>query len=105
MGCGLRYICYYYCPLKNQFELIKSVPGVGDKTAIYMLIVTRGFTAFNNARKFACYAGTAPFEYSSGSSIKGRTKVNHMADKKNEINITNVCFSGSETRPSTQRIL
>ena len=91
--------------LKNQFELIKSVPGVGDKTAIYMLIVTRGFTAFNNARKFACYAGTAPFEYSSGSCIKGRTKVNHMADKKNEINITNVCFSGSETRPSTQRIL
>jgi transposase len=68
--------------LKNQFELIKSVPGIGDKTAIYMLIVTRGFTAFDNARKFACYAGTAPFEYSSGSSIKGRTKVNHMADKK-----------------------
>jgi hypothetical protein len=30
----------------------------------------------------ACYAGVAPFEYSSGSSIKGRTKVNHLADKK-----------------------
>lgn len=68
--------------LKNQFELIKSVPGVGDKTAIYMLIATRGFTTFDSARKFACYAGTAPFEHSSGSSIKGRTKVNHMADKK-----------------------
>ena len=50
--------------LKKQFELIKSVPGIGDKTAIYMLIVTRGFTSFDNARKFACYAGTAPFEYS-----------------------------------------
>lgn len=68
--------------LKNQFELIKSVPGIGDKTAIYMLIATRGFSAFDNARKFACYSGTAPFEYSSGSSIKGITKVNHMADKK-----------------------
>ncbi|WP_426063023.1 transposase [Flavobacterium sp. DSP2-3-1] len=68
--------------LKKQFELIKSVPGVGDKTAIYMLIATRAFTAFYNARKFACYAGTAPFEYSSCSSIKGRTKVNDMADKK-----------------------
>jgi transposase len=68
--------------LKNQFELIKSVPGIGDKTAIYMLIVTKGFTAFDNARKLACYAGTAPFEHTSGSSIKGRTKVNHMADKK-----------------------
>ncbi|MFY8067759.1 MAG: IS110 family transposase [Flavobacterium sp.] len=68
--------------LKNQFELMKSIPGIGDKTAIYMLIATRGFSAFDNARKFACYSGTAPFEYSSGSSIKGRTKVNHMADKK-----------------------
>ena len=68
--------------LKSQFELIKSVPGIGDKTAIYMLIATRGFTAFDNARKFSCYSGTAPFEHSSGTSIKGRTKVNHMADKK-----------------------
>ncbi|MVO11136.1 transposase [Flavobacterium sp. TP390] len=68
--------------LKNQFELVKSVPGIGDKTAIYLLIITKGFTAFDNARKFACYAGTAPFEHTSGSSIKGRTKVNHMADKK-----------------------
>lgn len=68
--------------LKTQFELVKSVPGVGDRTAIYMLIATRGFTTFDNARKFACYSGTAPFEHSSGTSIKGRTKVNHMADKK-----------------------
>lgn len=68
--------------LKNQFELVKSVPGIGDKTAIYLLITTKGFTTFDNARKFACYAGTAPFEHTSGSSIKGRTKVNHMADKK-----------------------
>lgn len=68
--------------LKNQFELVKSVPGVGDRTAIYMLITTKGFTTFDNARKFACYSGTAPFEHSSGTSIKGRTKVNHMADKK-----------------------
>jgi len=42
----------------------------------------QGFTAFDDARKFACYVGIAPFEYSSGSSIKGRTKVNHMAIKK-----------------------
>ena len=68
--------------LKKQFELIKRAPGFGDKTAIYMLIATRAFTAFDNARKFSCYAGTAPFEYSSGSSIKGRTKVNDMAGKK-----------------------
>jgi len=68
--------------LDKQSKLIKSVPGVGEQTSLYFIIATKGFTAFNNWRQFACYSGVAPFEYSSGSSIKGRTKVNHMADKK-----------------------
>ncbi|WP_396602982.1 IS110 family transposase [Algibacter sp. R77976] len=67
--------------LKRQFELIKSIKGVGEKTAIYFIIATKGFKVFDSARKLACYAGVAPFEYSSGSSIRGGTKVNHMADK------------------------
>lgn len=35
-----------------------------------------------NHRKFACYSGIAPFEYRSGISIRGRTRVNPMANKK-----------------------
>ena len=68
--------------LKEKFNLAKSVPGVGEQSAIYLLIATKGFSSFKSWRKFACYCGVAPFEYSSGSSIKGRTKVNHFADKK-----------------------
>ena len=68
--------------LQKQVTLIKSVPGIGNQTSLYFIIATKGFTAFQNWRKFACYSGVAPFEYSSGSSIKGRTKVNHLADKK-----------------------
>lgn len=43
---------------------------------------TRNFTCFENWRKLACYSGMAPFEYSSGSSVRGRTKVSPIADKK-----------------------
>jgi transposase len=68
--------------LKQQYELVKSIPGVGEQTAIYFIIATKGFKAFKTWRKFACYSGVAPFEYSSGSSVRGRTKVNHLADKK-----------------------
>lgn len=68
--------------LKEKFNLVKSVPGIGEQSAIYLLIATKGFSSFKSWRKFACYSGIAPFEYSSGSSIKGRTKVNHFADKK-----------------------
>jgi transposase len=68
--------------LDMQNKLIQTIPGIGKQTAIYFLIATKGFSAFKSWRQFACYSGVAPFEYSSGSSIKGRTKVNHMADKK-----------------------
>lgn len=67
--------------INNCFKLITSVPGVGKQTAIYLIIKTGCFTRFKNWRKLARYAGVAPFEYSSGSSIKGKTKVSHFADK------------------------
>lgn len=68
--------------LNKQTQLIRTIPGIGEQTSIYLIIATKGFTAFKKWRQFACYSGVAPFEHNSGSSIKGRTKVNHMADKK-----------------------
>lgn len=68
--------------LKQQKLLLKSIPGIGDVTALYLLLATKGFSVFKNWRNFASYSGVAPFEYSSGTSVRGRTKVNHLADKK-----------------------
>ena len=68
--------------LYQQQQLLKSIPGIGEITSVYLLMVTKGFTAFTNGRKFACYSGVAPFEHTSGTSIKGKTRVSHLADKK-----------------------
>jgi len=35
-----------------------------------------------NWRKFACYIGTAPFEHTSGTSVRGKTQVSHLANKQ-----------------------
>ena len=50
-------------------------------TALSLILFTRNFTLFDDPRKLACYGGVAPFEYSSGTSVKGRTKVSHFANK------------------------
>jgi transposase len=68
--------------LKVNYDLVRSVQGIGFVTAVHLLIATENFSRFSNARKFACYAGVAPFEHSSGSSIRGRTKVSQLANKK-----------------------
>lgn len=76
--------------LKSNYKLIQSIPGVGPQTTTYLLIITKNFTCFENARKLACYSGVAPFPYQSGSSIKGRNKVSHLADKKLK-SLLNMC--------------
>lgn len=66
----------------RNYKLIQSVRGIGPVLAKYIIIYTENFTRINNAKSFACYAGIAPFEYSSGSSIKGRTRVHPFANKQ-----------------------
>lgn len=66
--------------LKEQFELIESVPGIGKITALNMIVSTGEFQRISEAKKFACYAGVAPFEHSSGTSVRGKTKVSKMAN-------------------------
>ena len=67
--------------LDRQYRLLQSIDGVGPVIALNMIIVTEGFTRFDNARQFNCYAGLAPFQYTSGSSQHSRARVSHRADK------------------------
>lgn len=66
--------------LKEKMQWATSVPGVGKITALNMIISTGEFQQISEAKKFACYVGVAPFEYSSGSSIRGKTRVSKLAN-------------------------
>lgn len=68
--------------LQRLYKLINSVVGVGMQTAIYLLVHTWGFNAFESPRQLACYCGVAPFRNQSGTSIKGPSRVSHIANKK-----------------------
>jgi len=68
--------------INRNYQLITSVPGVGQCTATESIITTENFSKFKNARKFACYCGVAPFEHTSGSSIHRKTKVSQLANKR-----------------------
>ena len=66
--------------LYKQYKWSTSVPGVGPFTALNVIIATGEFTRITDTKKFACYAGVAPFEHTSGSSIRGKTRVSKMAN-------------------------
>jgi len=66
--------------LDRQYRIATSVAGVGQITALNVIVSTGEFNRIQEAKKFACYSGIAPFEYSSGSSIRGKTRVSKMAN-------------------------
>jgi len=67
--------------IKKNFEAMLSINGIGPQTAIATILATDNFNKFDNARKFACHAGCAPFKYSSGTSKNSKHKVSHKANK------------------------
>lgn len=68
--------------MKEQYQLINSIIGIGPIVACYFLVTTQCFTKFENSRKYACYCGSAPFTHQSGTSINRKSRVNHFANKK-----------------------
>jgi len=68
--------------IRHNCELLESVIGAGPVVAVTSIVKTGNFTEFANGRKFACYSGIAPFEHSSGTSIRKKTRVSHLADKE-----------------------
>ena len=73
--------------LKLLYQHITSVVGIGFVTAINLMVHTNGFTMLKDTRKLACYCGVAPFEHSSGTSVRGKTKVHFMSNKKLKCNL------------------
>jgi len=62
------------------FSNLKSIVGIGNRTAILLIITTNGFKHFENAKQLSSYFGFAPTELSSGKSIRGSRKISKMGN-------------------------
>jgi len=61
---------------------LKTIPGIGPKTAIMLIVLTGGFNRFTNASELCSYAGLTPVIRQSGSSVKGRPRISKMGNQK-----------------------
>ncbi len=85
--------------IKKNYSLATSVIGIGLINAVLFIVHSNNFESFTDGRKFACYGGVAPFEYSSGTSIKGKTRVSHLANKTIKTNLTQAAKSAIQNDP------
>ncbi len=55
--------------LKEQHDLLLSIPGIGEKTAQFLLSEV-DFARYDDARQFAATAGVTPRKQESGTCLK-----------------------------------
>jgi transposase len=67
--------------MSRNFKLITSIPGIGEVNGWMTIAYTENFECFPDGRTYGAYIGVVPYEHSSGTSIKGRSRVSQMANK------------------------
>jgi transposase len=68
--------------LKADRELLISIPGIGALTAAWLMAELPDVNVLLSAASAAAYAGLAPCEYTSGTSVKHQT---HLSKRGNAI--------------------
>jgi len=68
----------------EMFELVKSVPGVGVKTATMVICLTDGFKKFSydQVKPFISYIGMSPRTFESGTSVKGQAHISKVGNSR-----------------------
>lgn len=67
---------------QQELSLLQTIPGIGLKTALYLIVATNGFTKFENAKQLCSYAGITPTIKQSGSSVRGRSRISKVGNRK-----------------------
>lgn len=70
-----------YPEVESTIEKIKSIPGVGELTAVIVLAETNGFELIKNKRQLSSYAGLDVKEKQSGTSVKGKPKISKKGNR------------------------
>jgi transposase len=68
--------------LKQQSELLDSIPGIAETTAALLLSEITDIKQYRRARQVAAYAGLVPRERQSGSSLRGRTRLSKIGNAR-----------------------
>jgi transposase len=66
--------------LKKDHDLLTSIPGIGDATAAWILAELPDITQIATAKSAAAFAGLAPREFRSGTSVRRET---HLSKRGN----------------------
>jgi transposase len=89
--------------LNENYDLIKSIKGVGQVLAWKLIGTTNNFTSFSTWRQYSSYSGCAPFENKSGKAVFKPSRVHYLANKGIKSLLTLAAMSAIQSDPELKR--
>ena len=62
----------------NEYKALTSIPGIGKKTAMLLIVSTNAFGRFENVKQVVAYIGIAPRIFQSGKTINKKSKISKL---------------------------
>lgn len=63
---------------QDLFTRLQSIKGIGKRAAMTLILITDGFSRFDNSKQLCAYVGLSPRVFESGTSVKGKAKICKM---------------------------
>ena len=64
----------------DLYSRLITIPSIGAKTALELIIITGGFSRFEDIKSLSAYVGVSPTNHDSGISVKGKGHIAKMGN-------------------------
>lgn len=83
---------------------ITSISGIGKKTATMLIANTYAFKSFDNYKQLSAFFGLSPIERTSGSSIRGRSRISKKGNPLVRNHLFLCSFTACEYNPQCKAL-
>ena len=89
---------------QDLLSRLTTIPGIGKKTALLMIIATNGFRSFESQKQLVSFLGLAPCERTSGSSIRGKSRINKGGNSTTRNHLFLCSFTACQRNPQCKAL-
>jgi transposase len=85
-------------------QKVQSVKGIGKRATAILIVFTQAFEYTQTYQQLISYAGLSPKEYSSGKSIRGRTRISKIGGKQLRHTLYMCALNAKSTNPACKEL-
>jgi transposase len=91
-----------HCP--ETLSRLKTIPGIGTKTAIVLIAITGNFQYFDDVRALCAFCGLSPRIFDSGTSVRGKRHICKMGNGRIRKMLYMCTWSAQKTNPHCKEL-